>query len=231
MLDADIRGHVDGLRVLVEVIRSNCDAHAKAPLLVNVAELQATATTICVVLANDPKSFHPAINAAQLLETSGTHIHDEAAEDEPDWQALDAAVFFAETFIEQLVDCIEVAGGRPPYPSISEVPRDITRHPMVDIPTQPLPLAILNSALVPGSYYQYGQRREGGMDPEEALEQVLALILPPDELDSVLQFFTGTMDAELSHIKNLHGSSVKEGTITFLEREWHDLQMVPGWPG
>ena len=106
-----------------------------------------------------------------------------------------------------------------PAPAQSETDRQTYLAPVANV------AAVLNSF-----WDEYANRREIGMDPDEAVDKSLTLLLPPDQVDDVLAMLRGGLDQPLSILNPFDGRELKLALIERGDQMWHRMQALPGWP-
>ena len=77
---------------------------------------------------------------------------------------------------------------------------------------------------------EYALRRHAGMDPDEAMEQSLTVLLPSDQVDGVFSMLRGELDQQFSSTKPFDGRGMKSGLIASGDKAWNKFQTLPGWP-
>lgn len=77
---------------------------------------------------------------------------------------------------------------------------------------------------------EYANRREIGMEPDEAVDKSLTLLLPTDQVDEVLAMLRGGLDRQLSILNCFDGRELKLALIERGDQTWHRMQALPGWP-
>ena len=70
------------------------------------------------------------------------------------------------------------------------------------------PIANLAAVLNP-FWDEYANRREIGMDTDEAVDKSLALLLPSDQVDEVIAMLRGELDQQLSEVNPFDGRELK----------------------
>ena len=90
------------------------------------------------------------------------------------------------------------------------------------------PLANI-AAVLRAFWNEYAYRREIGMEPDEAVDKSLTLLLPTDQVDEVLAMLRGDLDRQLSILDGFEGRELKLALIERGDQTWHRMQALPDW--
>jgi hypothetical protein len=91
--------------------------------------------------------------------------------------------------------------------------------------------SLANVAAVLNRFWaEYANRREIGMEPDQAVDKSLTLVLPSDQVDEVLAMLRGELDGSLAMHNSFEGRELKSALIERGDQTWHRMQALPDWP-
>jgi hypothetical protein len=98
------------------------------------------------------------------------------------------------------------------------------RKPRIPPPVSTM-LAVLDDLWLP-----YGLNRDRGLDPDAALDAALATLLVAPQLDEVMAYMRGDLDAAYNLNVEQAGQAFRRDTLDQAEVIYGKLRLLPDWP-